>query len=338
MNYYPHHIGDFNSATRHLTRVERSIYRDLMDLYYDTERPIINDIDKLCRLIIARSDEERTAVEQVLNEFFIKTDDGWFHDRCDEEIQKYQAGLKAKSAAGKASAAKRARKTQQKLNEEQTEDEQPLNSSSTDDENSLTLRSTNQNQEPEPRTKKEEAAAAPPPRACAPAPAHEAAPPAAPPDPGEPAPPEPPGSIPDEAPARATQIAVLLRRNGADHRIVPNDRRIADWARDSVTDAELLQALEAAKARRKTQGSDQPIGTAYLAPIVAEIRAAPPPSSPAGKTPALPPQDQWWRSDAGIDRKARELGMYARPTEDYASFKDRIFETLRQRQTQGATA
>jgi hypothetical protein len=133
------------------------------------------------------------------------------------------------------------------------------------------------------RTIKEEAAAAPPPRACAPAPAHEAAPPAAPPDPGEPDPSEPPGTIPDEAPARATQIAVLLRRNGADPRTVPNDRRIADWARDGVTDAEVLQALEAAKARRKTQGSDQPIGTAYLAPIIAQIRASPPDAAMGNK-------------------------------------------------------
>ena len=29
MNFYQHHIGDFNNATRHLTRLERSIYRDL---------------------------------------------------------------------------------------------------------------------------------------------------------------------------------------------------------------------------------------------------------------------------------------------------------------------
>jgi len=48
MNYYPHHIGDFNSATRHLTRIERSVYRDLIELYYDTEAPLSRDVDKLC--------------------------------------------------------------------------------------------------------------------------------------------------------------------------------------------------------------------------------------------------------------------------------------------------
>lgn len=126
--------------------------------------------------------------------------------------------------------------------------------------------------------KEKRSAATPPPHACAPAPAHEAPPPAAPPaDPEIPAdPPGPPAAIPDEAPKRTTQIAVLLRRNGADPRTAPNDRHIADWAREDVTDAEVLQALETAKARRRAQGSDQPIGTAYLSPIIADIRAAPP--------------------------------------------------------------
>lgn len=188
--------------------------------------------------------------------------------------------------------------------------------------------------------KEKEAAAAPPPRACVPAPAHEdpplAAPPADPETPAEPSePPRPP--IPDEAPKRATQIAVLLRRNGADPRTLPNDRRIADWARDGVTDAQVLLALETAKERRKAQGSDQPIGTAYLAPIVADLRASPPEAAAGGK-PTAAPQDQWWRSDAGIDRKARELGMFARATEDYASFKDRIFEEIRRRESQGGQA
>lgn len=126
---------------------------------------------------------------------------------------------------------------------------------------------------------KEEAAAAPPPRACV----REASP-AAPPNALEiPAdPPGPPAAIPDEAPKRATQIVVLLRRNGADPRIVPNDRHIAGWVRDGVTDAQVLLALETAKERRKAQGSDQPIGTAYLAPIIADLRAAPPEAKAGG--------------------------------------------------------
>lgn len=98
MNYYQHHIGDFNNATRHLSRIERSVYRDLIDLYYDTERPLVLSVDRLCRLVVAHSDEERTAVQQVLSEFFTETEQGWVHARCDREIAEFH-GKKVKAAA-----------------------------------------------------------------------------------------------------------------------------------------------------------------------------------------------------------------------------------------------
>lgn len=149
MNYYPHHIGDFNSATRHLTRVERSVYRDLIELYYDTEAPLSPDVDKLCRLLIARSDDEQAAVTQVLNEFFALTEHGWRHARCDAEIARYHGNKEAKSVAGKASAAKRARQALRGGNPPVSDPlatagaanvEQPLNGGAT-------------NQEPEPATR-----------------------------------------------------------------------------------------------------------------------------------------------------------------------------------------
>ncbi len=131
MKYYPHHIGDFDRATRHLTRLERSIYRDLIELYYDTEKPLIDDTAALCRRIIARTNEEVTSVEQVLNEFFIKTHDGWFHSRCDTEIDKFLSSNTQKSQAGKASAAKRALKKQQALNVRSTDVLQTCNGTPT---------------------------------------------------------------------------------------------------------------------------------------------------------------------------------------------------------------
>lgn len=107
MNYYSHHIGDFDRATRHLTRLERSIYRDLIDVYYDTEQYLTLDLVALCRKVIALSNEEATTVERMLNEFFVRTPDGWMHHRCQEEIGKYHAKAEQASRAGKASAAKR---------------------------------------------------------------------------------------------------------------------------------------------------------------------------------------------------------------------------------------
>lgn len=126
MKHYPHHIGDFDKATRHLTRIERSVYRDLIDLYYDTEAPIPLDLAFVCRKIIARSNEESTAVEQVLNEFFTKTATGWYHDRCEHVISDYRANTSQKAQAGKASAEAKRLKKLHALNGDSTGVETPV--------------------------------------------------------------------------------------------------------------------------------------------------------------------------------------------------------------------
>lgn len=122
MNHYPHHIGDFDKATRHLTRLERSVYRDLLDMYYDKERPIPLDVPKVCRLILATSNEESTSVQQVLNEFFTETPAGWYHAKCEEVIAHYHTNTSQAAAAGRASAAARAAKKALLLNSGSTGD------------------------------------------------------------------------------------------------------------------------------------------------------------------------------------------------------------------------
>ena len=129
MNHSPHHIGDFNNATRHLTRVERSLYRDLIELYYDTEQPLISDVQKLARRIIC-DESDLGSLREVLNEFFVLHENGFHNDRCDRELAKYHGLLEQASRAGKASA-------QQRANRKATPVERPLE-----------FCSTNQNQEP----------------------------------------------------------------------------------------------------------------------------------------------------------------------------------------------
>ena len=89
MNFYQHHIGDFNNATRHLSRIERSIYRDLLEIYYDTESPLTSDFDRLARRCIV-DDCDRAAMRDVLNEFFVLQDDGYHNARADKEIAAYK--------------------------------------------------------------------------------------------------------------------------------------------------------------------------------------------------------------------------------------------------------
>jgi len=135
MNYYSHHIGDFDRATRHLTRTERSIYLDLIFVYYDTEQPLSKDVGSLCRKIIARTEEEKSAVSAILEEFFVDTPAGWFHERCEEELDAYRKSTSQRSTAGKASAAARAARLQQASNGISTsverDVEQPSNERST---------------------------------------------------------------------------------------------------------------------------------------------------------------------------------------------------------------
>lgn len=131
MKYYQHHIGDFNNGTRHLTRVERSLYRDMLELYYDTEQPLNSDINKLARRILAHTEEEREAMLIVLEEFFVLQDDGWHNARCDAEIAKYQEQVEQASRAGKASAAKRLNKDATESKERATPVQPSFNERST---------------------------------------------------------------------------------------------------------------------------------------------------------------------------------------------------------------
>jgi uncharacterized protein YdaU (DUF1376 family) len=127
MNYYPFHIGDFNNATRHLTRIERSVYRDLLDLYYDTESAIPESLDDIARRILVRSKPERAALGLVLSEFFTLIDGLYRNKRADEEIAKYRVKSELASLAGKASATSR-------RNRAKTSVERPLNERATNQE------------------------------------------------------------------------------------------------------------------------------------------------------------------------------------------------------------
>lgn len=100
MNYYEHHIGDYDEATSHLTACEDGIYSRMIRKYYATEKPLPADINQVQRLVRARTREEKQAVKTILEEFFCLADDGWHNWRCDEEIARYQdKQAKAKRSA-----------------------------------------------------------------------------------------------------------------------------------------------------------------------------------------------------------------------------------------------
>jgi uncharacterized protein YdaU (DUF1376 family) len=114
MNYYEHHLGDYAKDTGHLTMLEHGAYRILLDRYYSTEEGI--PAAQAHRLARARSDEERQAVDAVLEEFFNLVDGVWINGRAEEEIARAQVKINAARENGKKGGRPRksAAETQQK--------------------------------------------------------------------------------------------------------------------------------------------------------------------------------------------------------------------------------
>ena len=90
MHYYPKNIGDYRRDTMNLSLLEHGVYMTLIDHYTLNEEPISLDHLDVCWTIGARTDNEKTAVCLILSKFFIKTDKGYIHKRCDEEIAQYR--------------------------------------------------------------------------------------------------------------------------------------------------------------------------------------------------------------------------------------------------------
>lgn len=82
MHYYKFNIGDFDKITRHLSILERGLFRDLLDLYIKNEKPIIADFKKLSRLLCVKSKAEQQALNNVLEDFFVLGEDGYYSEFC----------------------------------------------------------------------------------------------------------------------------------------------------------------------------------------------------------------------------------------------------------------
>lgn len=118
---------------------------------------------------------------------------------------------------------------------------------------------------------------------------------------------------------RNVQISVLLRARQVKPMTGMHPLAI-EWADNpKITDALLLDAIEQAR-QYKPEGDIHPN---YLRPIITEKL-----------NPAPPRTDNDWRkTNPGIDAKGRELGLYPKGTEGYPQFADRIAEEIRKRKS-----
>lgn len=65
-----HNFGDWEIETRHMSRIEKSIYFDMRTIYLKTGKSLKGDVGYLYRLFSCSSDEEKAALDFVLSDKF----------------------------------------------------------------------------------------------------------------------------------------------------------------------------------------------------------------------------------------------------------------------------
>lgn len=88
MHYYKFNVAAWAKETSHLTLKEEAIYLRLINFYYDHEKPIPLKTHLVLRKL--RIADESELVDLILEEFFMKTKNGWIHSHCDKLIGEYK--------------------------------------------------------------------------------------------------------------------------------------------------------------------------------------------------------------------------------------------------------
>ena len=110
MHYYQFNVADYRKDTSHLTPMEHYIYRFLIDWYYLDETFIPVETQQVLRRLRLGSDSIQN-LHNVLNDFFVKGENGYSHKRIDEEIDAYHNRADISRENGKLGG--RPKKTQQ---------------------------------------------------------------------------------------------------------------------------------------------------------------------------------------------------------------------------------
>lgn len=326
MNYYPHHIGDYITATAHLTMLEDGAYRRLLDLYYSTEKRLPRDRKALYRLARARTKEEQDAVDVVVEEFFCETDDGWFHSRCDEEIEKARVlaerartnGKKGgRPAKAKPSDNPEAKPEAKNNNPEET---QPVISGLAKQNPEETQSKPSDNPTPKPPIP------IPLPNINTKAAAINTSTTVAPVDNSPPPLPEPDDD--DQKPndgCTPARCAVLLTRwerdRGKACEIPSTDPRLAEWVDKRITAQQLRAAYDLAVADREADEDPSPVNAGFVGVFLAKVLRGPKKRDAKPPEVVLPWPCRW----STIVAKGAEHGIEQGPDETPPDFKARVF-------------
>lgn len=99
MHYYQFNIKDYSFATIRMSLMEDLAFRRMLDLFYESEKPLPHELSRVAKLIGMKDYQEE--IRDVLNEFWNETESGWVNDRANEEIAKYQAKADSARVNGK---------------------------------------------------------------------------------------------------------------------------------------------------------------------------------------------------------------------------------------------
>ena len=99
MHYYQFNIKDYSFATIRMSLMEDLAFRRMLDLFYESEKPLPHELSRVAKLIGMKDYQEE--IRDVLNEFWNETESGWVNDRANEEVAKYQAKADSARVNGK---------------------------------------------------------------------------------------------------------------------------------------------------------------------------------------------------------------------------------------------
>ncbi|TXI22314.1 MAG: DUF1376 domain-containing protein [Nitrosomonas sp.] len=161
MHYFKMNIGDYAKKAGRLSMLEHGAYTLLMQACYDRERfPTLGDAYDWCWV---RTEDEKRAVEFVLNKFFTLEGDFYVQKRIQEEIEKYHENSRTNRRIATEREEKRRNKTrtvneactnrdvtvnEPPPNQEPiTKNQEPINKNHTFERGSKTLKELGANQE-----------------------------------------------------------------------------------------------------------------------------------------------------------------------------------------------
>lgn len=296
--WMPLYVSDYLADTSHLSTEEHGAYLLLLMHAWINGGEITGDDTRLRRICRMEEKQWRKSKEEI-KAFFYEENGCLRHHRVDKELERAQHLVNQRSAAGKASAAKR--KEQRNAAQEAYQNTSDCSTSVATSVATSVQRDGQQNGKPSPS-----------PTPCKPIGIANSN--STPTDSGQ-----------NEVSPAAVRFALAIRgwekERGKVTAIQPADPRLTAWGDAGVTDDQLRIAYDLAVDARNTEGDTTAINAGFLDVFVAKVRK---PVNGASAVSKLPPAGPWFMSASGIVAKGKEFSVEQKVGELFPHFKARV--------------